>query len=457
MESRGALILIIDDSEEIRELFRMALEQAGYRVRVAADGRQGLAAVRESRPDLIITDVSMPVMNGFQFLVKLRSDFSPPLPPVVVASGFDVTAEDALRLGAVRFVAKPVDVAALIRMVEQALSGHAPDEAALANERMFVEAARARASAAAERLFSTLGPAQTAVLDRILPRFAQRVSDYFGFASVGIIFVEQGAVRVAATSRDAPIPVGTRTSGRVLFSTGVLAAGSSLVVTDAASFLAENADSPMRTLGVEFVVAVPLVFDGVPIGALGLVDRVPHAFEAEDLLILEGIGRGASHALRSGSRIDGAFGFVSPALFDDMLGAELSLLHRRRGALELVVVEMAPAAVHGELALELAGRGGPRCAVCSREAGALAIFKRDADAANARRAIAAALATLRATGSVRATGWVSVVDAGLPSVPPETVLRLASLALDQSRSSDSGRIERMSIVGETVAEAASPP
>jgi CheY-like chemotaxis protein len=456
MEPRHPLILVIDDSEEIRELFRVALEQAGYRVRVAADGCQGLAAVHERRPDLIITDVSMPAMNGFQFLVKLRSDFSPPLPPVVVCSGFDVTAEEALRLGAVRFVAKPVDVASLIRMVEQALSGHAPDEAALANERTFVEAARARATAAAERLFSTLGAAQTAALDRILPRFAQRVSDYFGFSPAGIVFVENGAVRVAATSRGAPIPAGTRASGRVLFSTGVLAAGSSLVVTDAASFLAADSDSPMRTLGVEFVVAVPLVYDEVPIGAIGLVDRVPHAFEAEDLLILEGIGRGASHALRSSSPIDSVFGFVEPALFDDMLGAELSLLHRKRGGLELLLVEMAPAAIHGELALELAGRGGPRCAVCSREAGALAILKRDADAGNARRAISAVLATLRATGTVRATGWVSVVDAGLPSVPRETVLRLASVALDQSRSSDSGRIERMSIVSETVAEAASP-
>jgi len=444
MSVQGASIVVIDDSEEIRELFQFALEAAGYRVRVAADGREGLEAIREARPDLVITDISMPGMNGFQFLVKLRSDFSPPLPPVVVCSGFDVTAEEALRLGAVRFVAKPVEAAALLHMVEQALSGRPPDESALAQEHRFVEAARGRAAAAAERLFTSLGP-QTSALYHILPRLAQRVADYFGFSPAGIVFVEQGAVRVAAASRGSPIPAGTRTSGKILFSTGVLAAGSSLVITDAASFLASGPDSPLRTLGVEFVVAVPLVFDDVPIGALCLIDRAAHSFEAEDLVILEGVGRSASRTLGSDAPLDRSFGFVVPALFDKMLGAELSLLHRQRGALELALVTVDPSAVGRELGLALAERGGARCAVCSREAGTLALFKRDADPDGARSAISAALAQLEEAGGVRAAGWVSVVDDGLPAVPSETVLRLAGLALEQARASGPGHIEHLAI------------
>src|SRR5215468_3826395 len=116
--SLPALILVIDDSDDIGEMFRLVLESAGFRVRVAADGREGLAAVREERPDLVITDIMMPGMNGFDFLIHLRSDFPPPLPPAIVCSGFDATGEEAIRLGAVRFVAKPIESAALVEIVE---------------------------------------------------------------------------------------------------------------------------------------------------------------------------------------------------------------------------------------------------------------------------------------------------------------------------------------------------
>jgi CheY-like chemotaxis protein len=92
---------------------------------VAANGAEALEAMRGSRPDLILTDVSMPVMNGLQFLVHLRSDFAPPLPPVIVCSGFDMTADEARRLGAFRFVTKPVEVASLINITIYMLNGDA--------------------------------------------------------------------------------------------------------------------------------------------------------------------------------------------------------------------------------------------------------------------------------------------------------------------------------------------
>jgi hypothetical protein len=143
-----------------------------------------------------------------------------------------------------------------------------------------------------------------------------------------------------------------------------------------------------------------------------------------------------------------------------MLGAELSLLHRKRGALELVLVEVDPAAIRRELGLWLAERGGSRCAVSSREPGTLALFKRAADPGTARTAISTVLAQLADGGGVRATGWVSVVDEGLPVVPSETVLRLAGLALQQARASGPGHIEHLSIASApppAAAEAASPP
>jgi hypothetical protein len=143
-------------------------------------------------------------------------------------------------------------------------------------------------------------------------------------------------------------------------------------------------------------------------------------------------------------------------LFDRMLGAELSILHRERGGLELLLVEMEPAAVTPDLQLELVKRGSPRLALCHREAGTVAICKRDANAIAAQSVISTLLATLGATGAVRAIGWVSVVDMGLPPVTADVVLRLAGLALGQSLSVSKGRVERIVIGGEESREGAAP-
>jgi CheY-like chemotaxis protein len=442
-------ILLVDDSEDIRDLFRFVLEGAGYRVSVAVDGRQGLAAVREFRPDVIVTDVSMPVMDGFQFLVHLRSDFSPPLPPVIVCSGFDVTAEEALRLGAIRFVAKPVESAALVRIVQQALRGQPTEASDLQRERAVVAGARARAAAAAARLCATLKE-QAPMFERAVPVFAQWIADYFGIAPAGVVLVDGRDVRVAGVSRDSFVPAGTRLSEKLLFATGVLAAGSSFVVTQNVDLLR---GPYAEAFGLQFIVSVPLVFEDVPIGAVGLFDRAAHPFGAEDLLILEGIGRESSLALRYESPMLSNLGFVPPSSFDLALGSELAVLHRERGGLELLLVEMEPAAIRSELALEILRRGAPRLALCRREAGTLAIFKRDSSAVVARNAISESLSTLQATGAVRATGWVSVVDTGLEPVASEVVLRLVGLALDQSRSTGTGHIERMLIVTEPTRDA----
>jgi CheY-like chemotaxis protein len=434
-------ILVIDDSEDIRELCQLALEAAGYRVRVAAHGVEGLAAARDHRPDVIITDISMPVMDGFQFLVHLRSDFAPPLPPVVVCSGFDIAGEKALRFGATRVVSKPVEPAFLIEIVEEALRGQPPSEASLQTAHERVRTARERAVAAAARLFATV-EAQVPDLDRVTSLVAQRISDYFGFGSAGVVFVQsEGQIRVAGVSGNSVIPAGTTFSGNLLFATGVLAAGSSFLATDSFdSFRALGADPNVTSFGFKFFAAVPLFFEGVSIGTLCLFDTAAHSFDAEDLLVLEGIGHDvARHLVRfaAGKHVD----FFSAQLFERMLGAELSLLHRNRGQLELLLVDLEPEAVSLELSREILKSGGPRLALCRREMGVLAIYKRDS--ITVEPTIAAVLSTLQSSGAMRASGSVSIVDDGMPPVPEDVVLRLAGFALEESRAGDAGRAEHI--------------
>jgi CheY-like chemotaxis protein len=78
-------ILIVEDEPSLRELGRMLLVAQGYEVRGAEDGFEGLAALKQSLPDIIISDLQMPNMNGFEFLSVVRRRF--PTIPVIVISG----------------------------------------------------------------------------------------------------------------------------------------------------------------------------------------------------------------------------------------------------------------------------------------------------------------------------------------------------------------------------------
>jgi CheY-like chemotaxis protein len=78
-------ILIVDDEPIIRQVGKMLLESRGYEVITAGDGFEGLLALKGSLPDIIISDLSMPNMSGFEFLSVVRRRF--PTVPVIVVSG----------------------------------------------------------------------------------------------------------------------------------------------------------------------------------------------------------------------------------------------------------------------------------------------------------------------------------------------------------------------------------
>ncbi len=78
-------ILIVEDEESLRDVGKMLLIAQGYEVRTAEDGFEGLSALKQSLPDIIISDLQMPNMNGFEFLSVVRRRF--PTIPVIVISG----------------------------------------------------------------------------------------------------------------------------------------------------------------------------------------------------------------------------------------------------------------------------------------------------------------------------------------------------------------------------------
>src|SRR6478609_813002 len=116
-------VLVVDDSDEVRDFLTILLEDAGYAVEQASDGVEAFELVRRQRPDLIVLDMVMPRMDGLDLLVKLRSDLAPPIPPTILCSGFDLTEEEALRRGALRFLRKPIAPDDLCEYVALGLTG----------------------------------------------------------------------------------------------------------------------------------------------------------------------------------------------------------------------------------------------------------------------------------------------------------------------------------------------
>ena len=117
-------ILVVDDDQSLRELLRLHLSSAGYDVSIAADGIEAGYAVLKSPPDLIITDVNMPHMDGYTFVEALKSDTSLPPIPVIFLTSMD-EADRGKQLGAVGYITKPVRADKLLAVVAEHLPGGA--------------------------------------------------------------------------------------------------------------------------------------------------------------------------------------------------------------------------------------------------------------------------------------------------------------------------------------------
>jgi two-component system response regulator HydG len=114
-------ILVVDDEPAARSGLEKLLKQAGHEVSVAGDGEEGLSVAAEQAPDLVITDIKMPKMDGMALLAKLREQDAHL--PVIVATAFgDVDlAVSAMRAGAADFITKPIDFDVLSLAIHRCL------------------------------------------------------------------------------------------------------------------------------------------------------------------------------------------------------------------------------------------------------------------------------------------------------------------------------------------------
>ncbi len=119
----AARILVVDDDENIRDLLRLHLTSAGYEVEVAADAIVAGYRILKSPPDLIITDVNMPHMDGFEFVAALKADKSLPDIPVIFLTARESLEGEGHQLRAAAWLRKPVNAEHLLQVVALQVPG----------------------------------------------------------------------------------------------------------------------------------------------------------------------------------------------------------------------------------------------------------------------------------------------------------------------------------------------
>ncbi len=125
-------LLVVEDEPQIREVFQSVLSTEGYEVRVAKDGFAALAQMRGAPPDLIVTDLKMPNMSGFEFLSVVRRRF-PQIPTIAISGEFHPPVEP-LGVLADAFFAKPFRFEELLAKVAELLRD-APPRPAIKTDR----------------------------------------------------------------------------------------------------------------------------------------------------------------------------------------------------------------------------------------------------------------------------------------------------------------------------------
>ena len=107
-------ILVVDDDASVRRVLKLQLEESGYAVLSAGDGKEAAAIVEKERPQLVITDLMMPGSNGLELLQQIKARDLDTTVIMITAFGSVESAVSAMRAGAYDYITKPIDYDALL-------------------------------------------------------------------------------------------------------------------------------------------------------------------------------------------------------------------------------------------------------------------------------------------------------------------------------------------------------
>ena len=167
-----ARILVVDDTPEIRELLQIHLETAGYQVLVAGNGQEALAAVAALAPDLLLLDVVMPVVDGYEVCRRLKADEETAFIPIVMLTALqDLTHRlRGIELGADDFLSKPFNHLELLTRVRSLLRVKGLHDQVVATNRLLEQRVAERTAALEQAL------ADLKEMDRLKSEFLSNIS-----------------------------------------------------------------------------------------------------------------------------------------------------------------------------------------------------------------------------------------------------------------------------------------
>lgn len=148
-------ILILDDDASVRDSLQKVLEEAGYDVAAAGDGKAGLSKLRQRHFDLLLLDLDLPDMTGFDILDTVRELLS--VPPVIILTGVAEACAPGSLVGAAMLLDKPVDALLLLKKIREVLNQPARPQSAGAAD---PPAPALRDSAMGGRPARAVGPGQ---------------------------------------------------------------------------------------------------------------------------------------------------------------------------------------------------------------------------------------------------------------------------------------------------------
>ena len=130
MSTDGPLILVVDDYDDAREMYRDYLEFAGFRVETARDGREAIEKARALQPDLILMDLSLPVVDGWEATRRLKANAALQHIPIIALTAHAMTGDEAKAraAGCDDYLSKPIDEDLLFEKLRHFLEDSGSDE-----------------------------------------------------------------------------------------------------------------------------------------------------------------------------------------------------------------------------------------------------------------------------------------------------------------------------------------
>ena len=118
MFAKARPVLVVEDDPALGRVIELVLRDAGYRVVAATDGREALERVTESLPGVVLLDMKMPVMDGWEFAGELRARYGHTVPIIMVTAAWN-SQQRAQEIGADDYLDKPFDIDELVKVVER--------------------------------------------------------------------------------------------------------------------------------------------------------------------------------------------------------------------------------------------------------------------------------------------------------------------------------------------------